>query len=98
MSSEVEETLKRIQSHRGVKGVLVTNNEGIPIKSNLTQEETDTYSSMITQLNLKADGIIRTLDNSDSLTFMRIRSHNHEIMIAPDDEYTLIVIQNPNSD
>ena len=27
MSSEVEETLKRIQSHKGVKGVLIMNNE-----------------------------------------------------------------------
>lgn len=28
MSSEVEETLKRIQSHKGVKGVLIMNSEG----------------------------------------------------------------------
>ena len=27
MSSEVEETLKRIQSHKGVKGVLIMNSE-----------------------------------------------------------------------
>ena len=35
MSSEVEETMKRIQSHRGVKGVLIVNSEGVPIRSNL---------------------------------------------------------------
>ena len=28
MSSEVEETLKRINSHKGVKGVLIMNSEG----------------------------------------------------------------------
>ena len=26
--SEVEETLKRIQSHRGVVGIMIVNNEG----------------------------------------------------------------------
>lgn len=37
MATEVEETLKRIQSHRGVKGVLIVNTEGQPIRSNLSQ-------------------------------------------------------------
>lgn len=29
MASEVEDTLKRIQSHRGVIGTIVVNNEGV---------------------------------------------------------------------
>lgn len=41
MATEVEETLKRIQSHRGVKGVLIVNTEGQPIRSNLSQVSTD---------------------------------------------------------
>ena len=32
-SSEVEETLKRIQSHRGVEGVLIINSEGMTLVS-----------------------------------------------------------------
>lgn len=97
MSSEVEETLKRIQSHRGVKGVLIVNNDGIPIRSNLSQEDTDTYAALISQLSFKANGIVRTLDESDSLTFLRLRSTKHEIMVAPDKDYILIVIQNPQA-
>jgi dynein light chain roadblock-type len=58
MSSEVEETLKRIQSHRGVKGVLILNQEGIPIRSNLNQEDTDTYAALISQLNFKVISVI----------------------------------------
>lgn len=30
LQSEVEETLKRIQSHKGVQGVIVINSEGEP--------------------------------------------------------------------
>ena len=34
----------------------------------------------------------------NDLTFLRIRSKKHEIMVAPDKEYVLIVIQNPHAD
>jgi dynein light chain roadblock-type len=96
MSSEVEETLKRIQSHKGVKGVLIMNSEGIPIKSNLSAEDTENYAALVSQLSLKASGVVRTLDESDELAFLRIRSKKHEIMIAPDKDYILVVIQNPH--
>lgn len=31
------------------------------------------------------------------MTFLRVRSKKHEIMVAPDKDYTLIVIQNPTA-
>ena len=48
------------------------------------------------QLALKAAGVVRTLDESDELAFLRVRSKKHEIMIAPDKEYILVVVQTPN--
>ena len=39
MSMEIEETLRRISSHRGVKGVIICNSEGAPIRSNLPEDE-----------------------------------------------------------
>lgn len=50
MSIEVEETIKRIQSHKGVKGVLIMNNEGIPIRSNFSPDDTETYASIISEV------------------------------------------------
>ena len=38
------------------------------------------------------------LSIQDDLTFLRIRSQKHEILVAPDKEFTLIVIQNPAAD
>lgn len=37
--SEVEETLKRISSHKGVIGTVIVNNDGVPIRSNLERSE-----------------------------------------------------------
>eukprot|EP01029_Cantina_marsupialis_P030111 TRINITY_DN7983_c0_g1_i1.p1 TRINITY_DN7983_c0_g1~~TRINITY_DN7983_c0_g1_i1.p1 ORF type:complete len:101 (-),score=18.28 TRINITY_DN7983_c0_g1_i1:340-642(-) len=96
MSSEVEETLKRISSHRGVEGIVIINSEGVPIKSTLSEELTTQYAGLISQLSLKARSCIRTLDPTNDLTFLRMRSKKHEIMVAPDKDFILIVIQNPN--
>jgi predicted regulator of Ras-like GTPase activity (Roadblock/LC7/MglB family) len=125
MSSEVEETLKRINSHKGVKGVLIMNSEGtnslslvqlfknvkwicestffnfstrqiasslincvnsarksslvtvssdtkhhlnslrqwyivgIPIRSNLSDEDTENYAALVSQLAIKAHHVVR---------------------------------------
>ncbi|XP_058487596.1 dynein light chain roadblock-type 1 [Solea solea] len=94
--AEVEDTLKRIQSQKGVQGIIVVNSEGIPIKSTLDNSTTVQYSGLIHQLVTKARSTVRDLDPQNDLTFLRIRSKKNEIMIAPDKDYFLIVIQNPS--
>ena len=74
MSTEVEETLKRVQSHKGVEGVIIMTAEGISIKSTLADEETESYCALVSQLAMKAGGMIRILDESDELAFLRVRS------------------------
>jgi dynein light chain roadblock-type len=41
---------------------------------------------------------VRDLDPTNELMFLRIRSKKHEIMVAPDKAYLLIVVQNPNAE
>ncbi|KAJ8976374.1 hypothetical protein NQ317_003228 [Molorchus minor] len=95
MSNEVDETMKRIQSHKGVVGTIVVNSEGIAIKSTLDNTTTVQYAGLISSLMDKARSVVRDLDPSNDLTFLRIRSKKHEIMVAPDKEFILIVVQNP---
>jgi len=94
MASEVEETLKRLVAHKGVIGTIIVNSEGIPIKSTLDQHTTTQYSGLINQLVDQAKNMFKEIDSSNDLTFMRLRTKKHEIMIAPDRDYLLIVIQN----
>ena len=96
--SEVEETLNRIKTHKGVSGIVIVNSEGVPIRSTLDSKMTLQYSALISQLAAKARSVVRDLDPQNDLTFLRIRSKKHEIMVAPDKEYILIVIQDPNVD
>ncbi|KAF7693270.1 dynein light chain roadblock-type 1 [Silurus meridionalis] len=93
--AEVEETLKRIQSQKGVQGIIIVNSEGIPIKTTLDNASTVHYAGLIHQLVMKARSTVRDIDPQNDLTFLRVRSKKNEIMIAPDKDYFLIVIQNP---
>ena len=96
--SEVEETLKRINSHKGVQGIVIVNSEGIPIRSTVDAAQTNQYASLITQMAHKARSGVRDLDPQNDLTFLRIRSKKHELMVAPHSDFLLLVIQNPNAD
>ncbi|XP_051485443.1 dynein light chain roadblock-type 2 [Apus apus] len=93
--AEVEETLKRIQAHKGVIATIVINAEGIPIRTNLDNSTSVQYAGLLHQLTKKARSTVRDIDPQNDLTFLRIRSKKHEIMVAPDKEYLLIIIQNP---
>lgn len=72
------------------------NTEGIAIRSTMNPEETHKYSGLISTLTNKAKAAIKELDSTNDLMFLRVRSKMHEIMIAPDREYMLIVIQDPD--
>lgn len=47
----------------------------------------------MTRLSDKARNVVRDLDPSNDLTFFRVQSDKREIMVAPDKNFTLIVIQ-----
>lgn len=68
---------------------------GVPVKSTLDNQTTVNYAGLISLLADKARSTVRDLDPSNDLTFLRVRSKKHEIMVAPDKDFILIVIQNP---
>ena len=96
MSAEIEETLKRIQSHKGVVGVIVINSEGIPVRTTMDNSTTVQYAGLMHSLAAQAKNCVRDTDPQNDLTFLRLRTKKHEIMVAPDKDYMLIVIQNPS--
>jgi len=95
---EVEETLKRINSHKGVKGIVICDEAGTPIRTTLNQEETAMYATHLGSFGTKARSAVRDLDPQNDLTFLRIRTKKHEMMVAPEKDFLLIVVQDPNSE
>ncbi|XP_068459255.1 dynein light chain roadblock-type 2 [Clinocottus analis] len=93
--TEVEETLKRIEAHKGVIGTIVVNAEGIPIRTTLDNSTTIQYAGLFRQLTMMARSTVRDIDPQNDLIFLRVRSKKHEFLIAPENDFLLIVIQNP---
>ena len=48
--SKLEETLNRIKTHKGVKGIVITDKEGFPIRSTMSSDETIEYAGLTSQL------------------------------------------------
>jgi len=89
---DVEETLKRIQSHKGVTGVIVVNADGIPVRTTLDNSTTVQYATLMHNFTNKARSCVRDIDPTNDLAFCRLRTRKYEIMLAPEKDYILIVI------
>jgi dynein light chain roadblock-type len=81
----VDETVKRLASHKGVVGIVIANGDGVPIRTTLDQDLAVQYAALVSQLAIKARHMVRELadDGTDDLQFLRVRTKRHEIMIAP---------------
>ncbi|KAK6039608.1 ATPase, AAA family [Cooperia oncophora] len=62
---------------------------GRAIRSTLDDESTARHTALLQQLCEKSKSVIRELDGSNDLTFLRLRTKKNEIMIAPDKDYLL---------
>ena len=59
---------------------------------------TNQHAANLLQLSHKARSVVRDLDPQNDLTFLRVRTKKHELMIAPEKEFMLVVVQNPNTE
>uniref|UniRef100_A0A8C0JWC0 Dynein light chain roadblock-type 1 n=1 Tax=Canis lupus dingo TaxID=286419 RepID=A0A8C0JWC0_CANLU len=82
-------------TERRRRGATGSVGNGIPIKSTMDNPTTTQYANLMHNFILKARSTVREIDPQNDLTFLRIRSKKNEIMVAPDKDYFLIVIQNP---
>ena len=96
--AEVEERIVRIKNHKGVKGLLIVDENGKFLRSTMPSN-IDTapkqYAQKVTELAKKARSVVRDIDPTNDLTFFRVRSKRQEILVAPDKNLFLIVIQTP---
>jgi len=81
----------------GVIGVVVTNNEGVIIRSTLGEasDTVENYPSIITEIVDRARLILR---DNDELTFLKIRTKKIEYIVVPEKEYSLITLLNASND
>lgn len=91
--TDVEKILRRIQAHRGVVALMLTNRDGLVLRSNVDITTTKLYAVQYQKLIKMAHSAVRELDPENELRFIRVRNKQHEIMVAPTEDLILIVVQ-----
>ena len=66
-------------------------------KNEAQNREATNYGIRLSQLAIHSRDLVRDLDPSNDLTFLRVSCKKFEMMIAPDKNYFLIVIQEPGA-
>ena len=67
MSQKVEDTLNRISTHKGVKGVIIVDTKGIQVKSTMNPHDTIEYGSLINQFTMKAKLNVKSLHPDEEI-------------------------------
>ena len=53
------------------------------------------YSTQISTFAEKAKAIVCSMDPTNELYYLRVTSRKHEMLVAPDKDFNLIVLQSP---
>ena len=67
--------------------------EGIPIKTTVDNTTAAQYEQLVTSLTSATRSVVRHLDPTNELTFFRLRSASHEVLVAPEDNFIILVLQ-----
>ncbi|MBD3405861.1 MAG: hypothetical protein GF411_07005 [Candidatus Lokiarchaeota archaeon] len=88
---KLQAIIKKIKGQDGVRGVVVTTMEGLPLSSDLDPETTETVAAIITSLVGKALDAVREL-REGSLSFLTLDTSQGQINIAPEPSEGLILV------
>lgn len=83
--------ISKLKTQPGVRGVVVTNMEGLPLSSDLDPDTTETIAAITTSLVGKALDAVREL-REGSLSFLTLDTTKGQINIAPDVKEGLILV------
>ena len=89
--------LERLRAQEGVRGVVVTTMEGLPLSSDLDPETTENVAAIITSLVGKALDAVREL-REGGLSFLTLDTSKGQINIAPEPKEGLILVVLKNNE
>jgi dynein light chain roadblock-type len=87
---DVDGIINRISSHRGVVGVMLFNLNGVAIKSNLDESQTNLWAFLVRDVVNRARVLGKSIAEGNNLAMLRIRTTKYEVMIAPEKEFIMV--------
>ncbi|KAJ8710574.1 hypothetical protein PYW08_009089 [Mythimna loreyi] len=83
----------RIMDDDSVEGVIMTNKEGAPILTNVSVTSATNYGRGLRKFGSLAQMYVKELNPLEEIMIIRILTKKNEIIMAPDDEFNIVVIQ-----
>ncbi|CAK1590887.1 unnamed protein product [Parnassius mnemosyne] len=91
--NEINPIIDRIMEDESVEGVVMTNKEGAPILTNINLMGAANYGTAMQSLGFMAQACVKEIDPFDEVIIMRTNTRKFEIMLAPDPEFNIVVLQ-----
>ena len=92
--SETEATISRIKGHSNI-GFMITDKKTKILRANYVKENSGKGELLCNNLPLlakKAEDLVRDLEPTNELKFLRIKTKNIEFMVASDDDQYLFTV------
>ena len=89
--------IKSIETEDSINSIVMrsmVNNNKPELKTDKEKAKENLFARAVPQLGRESKSLIRQLDSKNDLTFLRVRTTSHEILIAPDKDFYLCVLQN----
>lgn len=91
---EMQETVSRLSSHKGVMLVLILNRNGDILVESGSSQDGPSHSKNIQKLMEAANIYFRSISSDDEVSFLQLRSKDHhELLISPHEGYILAVLK-----
>ncbi len=94
---KLQAILQRLRAQEGVRGVVVTTMEGLPLSSDIDPDTTESVAAIITSLVGKAMDAVRELKEGN-LSFLTLDTSKGQINIAPEPKEGLILVVLKNNE
>ena len=93
--ADAEKILGELSQKDGVLGTIVMTSEGVPIRSDFPENETNLYSSLVSYFVHRTQKALEEIEEAEEAEIIRIRSKKNEIVIAPYGNYIFVAVQDP---
>ncbi|XP_022234770.1 dynein light chain roadblock-type 1 [Drosophila obscura] len=95
--SDVEATFDRLLNLPGVMGAILVNGEGVPMRTSMDTTSSHIFAEKMGPMVRMARAMVRELESTDDLTYLRMRTVKREILVAAENEHMIILVQDSNT-
>lgn len=90
IGSIIQSVIKKFSTRPDISGVIIFDEEGFPLSSNLPSNESELISAHASDILQKSIATIKAVKNSGELLSISIETNSRELIFTPDKDLPLI--------